>query len=196
MHVPNDITFGRFRLDTTNECLWQKDRAIPLRPKAFAVLKLLVARPGQLVTKQQVLDTVWPGTFVSDAVLKDCIRQLREALQDDAAAPTYIETAHRRGYRFIAKPSEAAATKRLDDAARGTPPPIPAPVSGKCSTRMLGRQAELVRMRGWLDRALAGERQIAFVTGEAGIGKTTLVQALLEQAAESGAVKMGRGQCL
>jgi DNA-binding winged helix-turn-helix (wHTH) protein len=60
------------------------------------------------VTKQQLLDDVWPDTFVSNAVLKDCIRQLREALQDDAKSPTYIETAHRRGYRFIAAVVESA----------------------------------------------------------------------------------------
>jgi eukaryotic-like serine/threonine-protein kinase len=105
MQPKGDITFGRFRLDPSNECLWEGTRAISLRPKAFAVLKLLVDCPGQLVTKQQVLDTVWPGTFVSDAVLKESIRQLREALGDGAESPTYIETAHRRGYRFVAKVS-------------------------------------------------------------------------------------------
>ena len=109
MQAGQNITFGRFRLDLTNECLWQGTRAISLRPKAFAVLKLLVERPGLLVTKQQVLDAVWPDTFVGDAVLKDNIRQLREALHDDAAEPVYIETAHRRGYRFIGKLSEPAS---------------------------------------------------------------------------------------
>src|SRR5262249_41671973 len=101
----NHISFGPFRLDLANECLWQGTRAISLRPKPFAVLKLLVENSGQLVTKQQVLDAVWPGTFVSDAVLKDSIRQLREAFGDDAESPAYIETVHRRGYRFIAKVS-------------------------------------------------------------------------------------------
>ena len=86
---------------STNECLWQGPQAIPLRPKAFAVLKLLVEHSGQLVTKRQLLETVWPATFVSDAVLKASIRQLREVMGDDAASPRYIETAHRRGYRFI-----------------------------------------------------------------------------------------------
>ena len=98
MQAEKDITFGQFRLDLTNECLWRGARAISLRPKAFAVLKLLIENPGQLVSKQKVLDTVWPGTFVGDAVLKDNIRQLREALEDDAGSPSYIETAHRRGY--------------------------------------------------------------------------------------------------
>ena len=102
------MNFGRFRLDPPNERLWLGEKAVALRPKAFAVLKHLVERRGQLVTKQQLLDTVWPETFVTDAVLKDSIRQLREALGDDASSPQYIETAHRRGYRFIGELSEAA----------------------------------------------------------------------------------------
>src|SRR5262245_4938657 len=105
----NQVTFGQFRLDVTNECLWQGLESISLKRKAFAVPKHLVDRPCQLVTKQQLLEAVWPATFVSDAVLKDSIRQVREALGDDAATPRYIETAHRRGYRFIAQISETAA---------------------------------------------------------------------------------------
>ena len=101
MQATREIAFGQFRLDLNNECLWQGTRAISLRPKAFAVLKLLVENPGQLVSKERVLDTVWPGTFVGDAVLKDNVRQLREALTDDAGSPTYIETAHRRGSRGV-----------------------------------------------------------------------------------------------
>src|SRR5436305_10295939 len=111
MQAAQNIKFGHFRLDLTNECLWQGTRAISLRPKAFAVLKLLVERPGLLVTKQQVLEKVWPDTFVGDAVLKDSIRQLREALDDDAGSPNYIETAHRRGYRFIGEISDTSRVK-------------------------------------------------------------------------------------
>jgi len=81
------ISFGPFSLDRQNECLWHGSQAISLRPKPFAVLKLLLAHAGQLVSKQQLLDSVWPGTFVGDAVLKDSIRQLREALNDDAGSP-------------------------------------------------------------------------------------------------------------
>lgn len=83
MQATKEIEFGQFRLDLTNECLWHGKRAISLRPKAFAVLKILIENPGQLVSKEKVLDSVWPGTFVGDAVLKDNVRQLREALNDD-----------------------------------------------------------------------------------------------------------------
>src|SRR6185437_14069918 len=199
MQATKEIEFGQFRLDLTNECLWNGARAISLRPKAFAVLKLLIDNPGQLLTKQQVLDTVWPGTFVGDAVLKDNIRQLREALDDDAGSPAYIETAHRRGYRFIGKLSEPGPAKRLGAASN-----IPASkrtsiieaVTSTTAEEVLGRQAELAIMRGWLEKAMCGERQIVFVTGEPGIGKTTLVQAFLQQSSRDSAVLVARGQCL
>ena len=115
------ISFGPFWLDGQNECLWHGSQAISLRPKPFAVLKLLLAHAGQLVSKQQLLDSVWPGTFVGDAVLKDSIRQLREALNDDAGSPTYIETAHRRGYRFIAKVEERPSPKDATDTTQVIP---------------------------------------------------------------------------
>ena len=128
MQVAKEIAFGGFRLDLTNECLWQDGRAISLRPKAFAVLRLLLQHPGLLVTKQQVLDTVWPGTFVADGVLKDSVRQLREALHDNAASPTYIETAHRRGYRFIGKLTGSDPGKHAAQA----PPSPPRPCGNTC----------------------------------------------------------------
>lgn len=195
-----DIAFGQFRLDLTNECLWQGTRVISLRPKAFAVLKILLEHPGQLVKTQEVLDAVWPGTFVGDAVLKSSIRQLREALDDSAGSPAYIETAHRRGYRFIGELSEAAPDK-------GSSTPMQQPVAqlssniataGSSATAIgvLGREAELAKMRGWLDQVQAGERQIVFVTGEAGIGKTTLVQTFLEQAGQIPGTLVVKGQCL
>jgi DNA-binding winged helix-turn-helix (wHTH) protein/predicted ATPase len=190
-----EILFGQFRLDLRNECLWQGTRAIPLRPKAFAVLKLLVDRPGLLVTKQQVLDTVWPGTFVGDAVLKDNVRQLREALEDDAASPTYIETAHRRGYRFIGKLSVPPHLPSISPAPAHPVNEIPS-WDWQQSPQVLGRQAELLKMQAWLNRVLAGERRTIFVTGEPGIGKTTIVNAFLEEAARIPGLRVARGQCL
>ena len=163
-------------------------------------MKLLLAHPGQLVNKQQVLDEVWPGTFIGDAVLKDNIRQLREALRDDAGSPVYIETAHRRGYRFIGKLTESGPDLSPGAAAQVGPlqptPDSAAITSSAIANGVLGRDAELARMQGLLERALAGERQTIFVTGEPGIGKTTLVQAFLTQARGVTDVLVARGQCL
>jgi hypothetical protein len=160
----------------------------------------LLEHPGLLVTKQQVLDAVWPGTFVGDGVLKDNIRQLREALEDDAESPIYIETAHRRGYRFIGKLIEPVPNQGPGTAAQEPnfqlAPNGPEPTSSAIANGFLGRDPELARMRGWLKRAVAGERQTIFITGEPRIGKTTIVQVFLEQAVQIPSLRVARGQCL
>jgi DNA-binding winged helix-turn-helix (wHTH) protein/predicted ATPase len=186
MPAIKEISLGRFRLDLANECLWEGAAQIALRPKAYAVLKHLVDHGGQLVTKRQLLDAAWQGTFVGDSVLKTTIRQLREAMGDDVESPQFIQTVHRRGYRFVGVIDAVRAEFEV-----ATPGPAQSP-----GRDVLGRDSDLAKLQGWLDRALAGERQVIFVTGEAGIGKTTLVNALLEQAGASGAIGMARGQCL
>ena len=103
-------SFGEFRLDETTGRLLKGDRPVALTPKAFAVLHYLVERPGRLITKIELLGALWPDVFVGDAVLKSTIREVRRALDDDAAAPRFIETAHRRGYRFIAPVEPMAVT--------------------------------------------------------------------------------------
>ncbi|HMF93368.1 MAG TPA: alpha/beta fold hydrolase [Vicinamibacterales bacterium] len=97
------LAFGGFRLDRANELLTREGVRIPLRPKAFAMLALLVTSPGRLMMKEDLLDTLWPDSFVGDAALKTCVREIRDALGDNARRPEYVETAHRRGYRFIAR---------------------------------------------------------------------------------------------
>ncbi len=98
--------FGPYVLDPANALLCRSAQSVPLTPKAFAVLQHLVSRAGQLVTKQELFETVWAGTFVGDAALKVCVREIRKALADDAKMPTFVETIHRRGYRFVAAVSE------------------------------------------------------------------------------------------
>lgn len=198
MQAARDISFGPFRFDLADECLWRGAQPISLRPKAFAVLKLLVEHPGRLVTKQQVLDKIWPDTFIGDAVLKDNIRQLREALDDDARSPRYIETAHRRGYRFIGKlsePIENTVISAHTDVSAFTSNTLPI-ASSTTPLAVMGRQADLAKMHLFLKRAAAGERQTVFITGEPGIGKTSVVEAFLAQAAGASGVRVVRGQCL
>ena len=179
--------FPPFALDSVNECLWHGSESIKVRPKAYAVLSYLIDRPAQLVTKEELLHAVWPDTFVSDAVLKVTIRELREALQDDAKAPRFIETAHRRGYRFIGALAEDASA---EDASRSSRQATNFPL------RVVGRDDSLSHMHHWLRRMLRGQRQIIFVTGEAGIGKTALVDAFVETISSDKDILVGRGQCL
>ena len=97
-----NLTFGDYTLDLVSGQLRRGGTAVAMTPKSFAVLHYLASRPAHLVAKQELLDAIWPGVFVGEAVLKTTIRDVRRALGDDSRTPRYIETAHRRGYRFIA----------------------------------------------------------------------------------------------
>jgi pimeloyl-ACP methyl ester carboxylesterase len=101
MSADRILSFVEFRLDPVAGHLYRKNERIPLAPKAFALLEFLAGQAGRLVSKQELLGAVWPNVFVGDAVLKGTIRELRKALGDDSHEPRFIETAHRRGYRFI-----------------------------------------------------------------------------------------------
>ncbi len=117
------VVFSPFRLEIADATLWRGSQALPLTPKAFSVLQCLVQRPGRLVTKEELYDAVWPGVFVGYAALKVCIREIRRALADDAKVPRFIETVHRRGYRFIAAVSGSAAAPRETRALPEEAPP-------------------------------------------------------------------------
>src|SRR5215471_6268264 len=194
------IFFDRFCLDLGRECLWKGSRAIKLRPKVFGVLAYLLGRPGQLVTKEDLLDGVWPETFVTEAVLKGVIRQIRDALHDNPKTPRFIETAHRRGYRFIGQIAAGGQPPVTDREIRNDNPVSRSPLLPMLPTDfpqgVVGREGALSRMRGWLEKALAGERQILFVTGEAGIGKTALVDTFVRSIASDRRIRIARGQCL
>jgi len=113
------VAFGPFVLDPANEVLTREGQQVRLRPKTFAMLAYLVAAAGRLVTKKDLLDDLWRDVFVGDAALKTCMREIREALGDDVQRPRFIETAHRRGYRFIAPVAPVAPVAELaaDDSA-------------------------------------------------------------------------------
>ena len=89
------------RLDSANEWVWRGEQSLQLTSKAFAVLRYLVEHLGQVVTKEELLRTVWSDTVVSEWVLTTCIREIRKTLGEAAGAPQYIATVHRRGYRLI-----------------------------------------------------------------------------------------------
>src|SRR5262245_46019470 len=88
-------------LDTADECVHLRGRPVKLTPKAFAVLRHLMERPGLLATKDELLSRIWPDTVVTEASLATCIREIRRALDDEAASPAYVQTVHRRGYRYV-----------------------------------------------------------------------------------------------
>jgi len=183
------MEFPPFRLDTVNQCLWRRreasaDERVLLTPKAFAVLNHLLKHAGRLVTQDELLQAVWPDTFVQPEVLKYQIADIRSVLGDRPRTPLFIETLPRRGYRFV------AAVREIGDAEPPTSAPTP-PGS------FVGRARELAELRTCFEKSLRGERQIVFVTGEPGIGKTALVDEFQRQAAaEQPSLLIARGQCV
>jgi hypothetical protein len=119
--------FGPFRLDQDHACLWCAAQTIPLPPKVFAVLHYLVTHPDRLVTKDELLEAVWPETAVRDAVVRVAIGALRKILGDTAQTPRFIATVPRPGAAFagISGPGDqwgAGGSSR----GRGQPRPDPA----------------------------------------------------------------------
>src|SRR6185437_15807097 len=93
--------FGEFTVDADQKVLLFQDQPRPLTPKVFDMLLILLENSPRLVSKEELMDRLWPDTFVEEANLTSNILQLRKSLGDNARHPTYIETVARRGYRFI-----------------------------------------------------------------------------------------------
>src|SRR5713101_2335966 len=191
MWPARSLLFPPFRLDPADERLWHGTEAIVLRHKTWAVLHYLVEHPGQLVTKEELLAAVWPKTVVGTWVLTDSVSELRKALGDDPGAPKFVETVYGRGYRFIAPVtttppviSRQFSVVRTDQTRAASRQLATGPQRGTgnwdLATGIVGREAELEQLHGWLTAALDGMHQLVFVTGEPGIGKTTLVEAFLQ----------------
>src|SRR5258705_1367644 len=172
--------FPPFRLDTVNQCLWRGDgvaeERTPLAPKAFDVLRYLLEPPGRLVTHDEIIEALWPKTYVQPEVLKSHIAAIRAVLGDDARKPLFIETMSRRGYRFIAPVTEGAlashAAAREISATAATPAgPHPSRTTNlpEAVSELIGREAELGQIT-----ALVIEHRLVNLVGAGGIGKTRL----------------------
>lgn len=175
--------FPPFRLDPINAQLWRNSVEIALRPKTFEVLRYLVDRPGELVTKAALLDAIWPNVNVSDTTPATCVKELRKALGDEAHTPRFVETVHRRGYRFIARVTGSAEAAKV--------------VAPKTTTGIVvGREVELDKLRDLYRQMLDGERRVVFVSGEAGIGKSVFVQRFIDGVGADEVTRIAYGQCV
>jgi serine/threonine-protein kinase len=116
------VGFGPFRFDRANRILSRDGVELPLPPRVLGVLEHLLARPGGVVSKQALLDAVWKDAYVTETSLTEAVSQLRQALGDDPQQPAYVQTVHRRGYRFVAPVSaDGSAAGPLRLAERGAP---------------------------------------------------------------------------
>lgn len=172
------IRFPPYWLDLGQQRLWRGPEEIVLRAKTFAVLRFLAERPGQLVTKEELLENLWPDLYVCDVAPMVCVSEIRKAL-GGVSRPELIATVHRRGYRFIAPIVEPD----------GPASPAPAPL-------VPDREEELSRLMACLDRARRGERQAVLVSGAMGLGKTALLEAFRQRIEHSRSASVAMGRCL
>jgi len=159
--VSNTVLF-----DPANQLLTIAGERAQLSPKAFSVLDYLNQHKHSLVTKEALLSAVWPNVFVTDAVLKVAVGELRKALNDHPKQPTFIETVHRKGYRFIGEMTLA----------NEPPTNITLTSTTKASSSTLfGREKAIYKLDECWSKALNGDTSILFVNGEVGFGKSTLI---------------------
>src|SRR5689334_6030893 len=185
------IRFDRFEIDEAEARFLEAGEPVHLAPKPFALLCALARAPHTLVTKSDLLDNVWGHQFVSDSVLKTTISDLRAALHDDPKQPRFIETVSRRGYRFIGTvgdlaPRPAVAT---DASMPGPTPALPA----AHAQASIGRVDELAGLRAAWNLATGGRRQLVWISGEAGVGKSTVIERFVREVGEA---RTAHGQCV
>ncbi|MET0648234.1 MAG: AAA family ATPase [Pyrinomonadaceae bacterium] len=200
--MPNEtFHFPPFTLNPGVGLLFRDGAAVSLEPRAVKVLSYLVRSRGRVVPKEELLDKVWADVFTTDAVLKQAVSQIRRALGDAAERPRYIQTFHARGYQFIA-PVRVEAEEEAGSSERVPPPrheneAVAEATPSRASARreeagpnydlLVGREKELLLLRGEYGRVLAGAGQPVVVKGEPGIGKTQLARHFGRWAREQGA---------
>ena len=164
------ISFGPFRLLAAQRLLLEGDNPVRLGSRAFDILAALVERPGEVVSKKELIARVWPKTFVEDANLKIQVSALRRALGDGQGGHRYVVTVPGRGYNFVAPVS------------RGEPPQAPTSALPAvhnlpfAATRMIGREDAAAALVPRLSR-----QRLVTIIGPGGIGKTTVALAVAER---------------
>jgi DNA-binding winged helix-turn-helix (wHTH) protein/tetratricopeptide (TPR) repeat protein len=184
--------FDDYALDTQLYELRHAGVPCPLEPQVLAILLYLLQHRDRLITRQELLEHVWPERFISETTLDHRVMQVRQAIGDSGQAQRRIQTLRGRGYRFVGAVEERTAASA----------PLLAPVLPQVSatagapTVLVGRAAELAHLQQWYTAACQGRRQVVFVTGEVGIGKTTLVDAFVTEIRVHDDLWVGRGQCI
>ncbi|HTB97987.1 MAG TPA: AAA family ATPase [Terracidiphilus sp.] len=180
--------FGSFALDVSNQCLWKGSEQIALPPKPFSVLQYLVEHPDRLVSHEELLDALWPETYVQPQVLRTYVLDLRKALGDDARQPRYIQSLPKRGYRLVAA---------VDDRAHGqqTALMIAEAATPARPAGIVGREEQIEMFHRSMRKVSAAQHQVVFITGDVGIGKSALANEVVSRL-RSESVTIAAGHCV
>ena len=188
MHTQRRIfEFDDFRVDTGQFLLARAGRTSPMTPTVFRILLFLLERAGEVVTKEELMKTVWPDSFVEEGNLNRNVSTLRKALDEKPCDHRYIETVPKTGYRFIApvrsidyQPPTGALRKAANGALH----------------HIVGREPERKDLRRAYDLAQQGHGGIVCLSGDAGLGKTALIDIFLDDLVQEGqAFHLVRSRC-
>lgn len=168
--------FDDFVLDTDQRELRRDGHAVPLQPQVFDLLEYLIRHRARVVTKDDLISAIWGGRIVSESALTTRINAARTGIGDSGEAQRLIKTLPRKGVRFIGTVREAQ--REVENAV--------VPLTTEVSTLVVGRTAPFEMIDRMTRHVLSGKRQMAFVTGEAGIGKTAFIARAVEQLTEQG----------
>jgi DNA-binding winged helix-turn-helix (wHTH) protein len=172
--------FPPFRLDVTDERLWNGTQEVSLRRKPFAILRHLTSHPLRLVTQEELVEAVWGKIAMSEGVLRTHIADLRRVL-----GPGLVETVAGRGFRFL-REVEAESPDAPPKERKSTPP----------ASKLIGRSREMAALQEAFERVRSGERQVVFVLGDSGVGKTALADEFVARVARPEGALIARGVCV
>lgn len=180
-------TFEDFELDSELYELRRNGRRIPVEPQVFDVIMHLLRHRDRVVSKQELFESIWKTRFVTESALTSRIKAARRALDDAGREQRLIGTVHGRGYRFLGRVKEQNFTSDRGRMVRD---------QAGAARLVVGRERELRRLHQLLVESINGSPRTVVLTGEAGIGKTTTIQAFLYQALNDHDVLVACGQCL
>ncbi len=140
------------KIDFEDERVWREGQIVPVTNKAFQLLRLFVHHPDRLLTKDRILDEIWPDTYVSESLIKEYVHDLRQALGDDPSHPNFIETVRGRGYRYLG--GIEIVNPQANVVQLGDPPSEPPRISVRPIENLTGNDRWALFCRGLRDDLL------------------------------------------
>lgn len=181
--LPQRVRFGCFEFDGECRELRRDGVRVRIQPRPFSLLAHLIRNRHRLVPREELVTVLWPDTVVSEDSLASTVLRARRAV-DDVGTPNHvIETCFGLGFRFVADVEELGGTGE----STGSAPPLAARERLRTELPFVGRSQEIGCLEAALEGALAGQPRAVLIAGEAGVGKTRLVQEFIRTAREGGA---------
>ncbi len=168
------------KFDCINQTIIRPEGQFQLSSRAFEVLNCLSDHPDQLISKTELLNQIWPDVITVEAVLKNCISEIRKALNDNPRQPRFIQTIHRRGYRFI------GGSYFLKLSCTSENQTISMSLDAQtCKSNLFGRKKDFSRLNQCWQKSSAGAHQQVVIKGGPGVGKTALAKSWLKHSVDS-----------